>query len=100
MMVTIWSIVFPKIIPILIKIKIKIIVGTKEKVSCNRLKDSGIKSNNETEVITPAAKDKDGRIIFLLSKGRKIGRIPNKVAKPAIVERKNAICTCNHLLIL
>ena len=56
-----------------------------------RLKDSGIKSVRDTQIITPLAKDKDAKIIYfsffnLKSRGIK----PIKVERPAKVDNKNA----------
>ena len=56
-----------------------------------RLKDSGIKSVRDTQIITPLAKDKDAKIIYfsffnLKSRGIK----PIRVGSPAKVDNINA----------
>jgi hypothetical protein len=60
-------------------------------IEVKRLKDSGIKSVRDTQIITPLAKDSDAKIIYfsflkLKSKGIK----PIKVESPAKVDNKNA----------
>ena len=79
------------ITPIQINIKRNKRAGKPLNIVVRRLKDSGIKSVRDTQIITPLAKDKDAKIIYfsffnLKSRGIK----PIKVERPAKVDNKNA----------
>ncbi len=65
--------------------------GNPLNIEVKRLKDSGIKSVKDTQIITPLAKDSDAKIIYfsffnLNSKGIK----PIKVDNPAKVDKMKA----------
>ena len=65
--------------------------GNPLNIEVKRLKDSGIKSVKDTQIITPIAKDSDAKIIYfsffnLNSKGIK----PIKVDNPAKVDKMKA----------
>ena len=60
-------------------------------IEVKRLKDSGIKSVRDTQIITPLAKDKEDRIIVLsFFKLKSRGMKPIRVERPAKVDNKNA----------
>ena len=85
------SINIDAIIPRQININKNKRAGNPLNIEVKRLKDSGIKSVRDTQIITPLAKDKDAKIIYfsffnLKSRGIK----PIKVERPAKVDNKNA----------
>ena len=65
--------------------------GNPLNIVVNRLKDSGIKSVRDTQIITPLAKDKEDRIIvFSFFKLKSRGIKPIKVESPAKVDNIKA----------
>lgn len=61
------------------------------KLSLNKLIDSGIRSVIDTQIITPAAKDKEDKTILLVSFFLiKIKMVPSIVDKPANTVSKKA----------
>lgn len=60
-------------------------------IEVKRIKDSGIKSVSDTQIITPLAKDRDIKIIlFSFLSLKNIGIVPSKVDNPASVDNKKA----------
>lgn len=80
-----------KIIPAVKNIPKKSNAGIGWKILCNKMKASGMRSVIETQIITPAAKDKAqliSRSLFLTEK--KIGIVPMRVESPAREDNKKA----------
>ena len=66
--------------------------GKGRKIVSNKVLASGIKSVMETQIITPAAKDKAPAIkVFFCFVLKKIGMVPNKVDSPAKNDNKKAL---------
>ncbi len=85
------SINIDAIIPRQINIKRNKIAGKPLNIELNKLKDSGIKSVRDTQIITPLAKEREDRIIVLsFFKLKSKGIKPIKVESPAKVDNINA----------
>ena len=85
------SINIDAIIPRQINIKRNKRAGKPLNIEVKRLKDSGIKSVRDTQIITPLAKEREDRIIVLsFFKLKSKGIKPIKVESPAKVDNINA----------
>lgn len=80
------------IIPIMIKINVKIIVSNPLWLVFNKVRASGTKSVIETQIMTPAAKESEEAMTLFSSFNLiKIGIVPSIVDRPAMVVRRKAI---------